>query len=496
MLLKNIVELLDGVAPHSYYLNRPINQLQLDSRHINPGDLFLAVQGSVMDGRNFIQDAIERGAVAVLASFKSGDLKISVEIPVIYVYNLETQLGKIANYFYKQASERLKVVGFTGTNGKTSSSQFLAQICELNQLRCGIMGTLGNGFINSLTATNLTTQDVLSVHRNLADFINMKAKCVAMEVSSHALSQGRVDNVNFYIGVFTNLSQDHLDYHQNMLAYFQAKMKLFEELLPQYIVVNIDDQYGQMLAEHMYAKIPVVGITMLAENAHSNKYNIVYLDSETVVHTPWGSAKFIHPLLGQFNDYNVLTAMTCACLLEIPFKRVIASLNLLDAIPGRMQVVMPNHVPKVIVDFAHSPDALTRVLSELHNFKNNPNAKIWCVFGCGGDRDRTKRHPMLQAVMQYAQHIIITQDNSRTEDPLQIIDDILNNVTDLRITIELDRAKAIKFAISKADSSDIILVAGKGHECYQIIGEQKLEFSDYQVSKNELTKRLYINELS
>jgi len=495
MLLKKIIELLDGVSTHSYYLNRPINQIQIDSRKIAPGDLFLAVRGSIADGRDFIDDAINRGAVAIIASFTPGDLKKTAEIPIIHVGNLEKQLGKIVAYCYKYPSRALKVVGFTGTNGKTSSSQFLAQICELNQLSCGIMGTLGNGFFNSLTMTNLTTQDIISVHHNLTDFINMRAKVVSMEVSSHALDQGRVDGVDFYIGVFTNLSQDHLDYHHDMLSYFHAKVKLFNELLPKYIVVNIDDPYGQTLAEIMSQKAPVIGVTKLAENANLKKYHIIYLDTESVVHTPWGNAKFEHPLLGQFNDYNVLFAVACACLLEIPFNKVITAIKFLEPIPGRMQVVLPDCTPTVIVDFAHSPDALTRILSDLHSSNTNSTA-IWCVFGCGGDRDRSKRHSMLRAVLEYAQHIIITQDNSRTEDPQQIIEDILNGIVDPRITIELDRAKAIKLAISNAKSSDIILVAGKGHEAYQILGDKKFEFSDYQVCKNQLKIRLSINELN
>jgi UDP-N-acetylmuramoyl-L-alanyl-D-glutamate--2,6-diaminopimelate ligase len=487
MLLKKILELLDGVAAHNFYLNRPINSLQLDSRNISVGDLFLAMPGNTVDGRDYINEAVARGAVAVLVEYTIGDFKVSAAIPVIHVSNLSVQLWKLASYFYNNPSNKLKLIGITGTNGKTSCTQFLAQICDLNQLKCGIMGTLGNGFFNSLTQTNLTTQDIVSVYRNLADFVNMQAKCVAMEVSSHALDQGRVQGLSFYIGAFTNLSQDHLDYHLNMETYFQAKLKLFIAYQPKFIVVNIDDNYGLRLAQALYQSATIIGITTLADNAKIKDYHLIYLDNHKLVHTPWGSGEFMHPLLGKFNDYNVLTALACACLLDIPFKRVLAAIQLLEAIPGRMQLVCTK-LPKVIVDFAHSPDALIRVLSELHNSKI-PNSKIWCVFGCGGDRDRSKRHPMLLAVMQFAQCIIITQDNPRTEDPTQIIDDILSGIEDPRITIELDRAKAIKMAISAAHSSDTILVAGKGHEAYQIIGNKKFEFSDYQVCKRELENK-------
>ncbi len=491
MKLGKLLESIDlSVAPNVAI--RPVNNLQIDSRLIEPGDIFIAIAGISTKGYLFINQAIAQGAIAIMVDAEIVDTLIyPFSIPLISVIDLANKVGILADYFYGKPSTKMPIVGVTGTNGKTSTTQFIAQICDANGLDSGIMGTLGYGFFGSLVSATHTTSDCITNHKILAQLHRLKAKTVSMEVSSHALTQRRLDGIRFYIAIFTNLTQDHLDYHLNMQNYFEAKTKLFLELDPEYSIINIDDPYGLELLNSLFTtNKKVIAISKQKEALDfAENFPVVVLTGNKVI-SPWGEYEFIHPLIGGFNDYNLLSAFTAACLLEIPAENILKSIRNINPIPGRLEVIKINGMaPKVIVDFAHTPDALERALETVKSTMLE-GKKLWCVFGCGGERDASKRHLMLLAALAYADQIIITQDNSRSEVFEDILYDILQGATSDKIIIEADREKAIAIAVGNADNSDIILIAGKGHEQYQLIGGEKIKFSDQKVALNYLKERL------
>lgn len=435
--------------------NCELTDIQIDSRKIKTGDLFVAVPGSQTDGRDYITQAKANGAAAIL------------DDPEI-----KNQLPELAAFFYNYPARDLKIIGITGTNGKTSCSHYIAQILSAAGLECGIMGTLGNGLINNLHATSLTTSDSCTIQQQFAEFREQQVEYVAMEVSSHALVQQRLRGVNIDTAVFTNLSQDHLDYHTNMTEYFAAKSLLFTDYNIKHSVLNVDDPYSQDLIKIINNKSKVYTYSI------NNKADVYLLDN--IVYTPWGQGRLDSPLIGKFNLSNILACITCCILQGVSLENILAIVKKIQPVPGRMQTVRRPELPLVIIDYAHTPDALVKALQAA---REQPHAKLYCIFGCGGDRDRTKRPLMLQAALTNSDYVVITQDNPRTEDPKQIINDILSDInkTD-NITIELDRAMAIRQTILKAQPQDIVLIAGKGHENYQIIGMQKIPFSDLTVS--------------
>lgn len=475
--------------------NRSINDMILDSRQVSQGDLFIAVKGYVVDGRDFIENAIDNGANAVFAQADNGGIKIIYykNVPIIYLVDLGRKLSTIADHFYCQPSKKLSVVGVTGTNGKTTITQLLAQWVQLLGNRSAVMGTIGNGTLTNLLPSANTTSSAIDVQRMLENFVNQQITFTAMEVSSHALVQRRVDAVNFSAVVFSNLSRDHLDYHENMMNYEAAKWRLFSECCVKERVINADDAVGKMWLEKLNDAVAVSLIPspeikqrthwLYAKEVsyHSNSATIFFESS-------WGSGVLDSKLLGEFNVSNLLLSLSTLLVLNYPLNELIAVSSELKAVNGRMEVIMRANQPTVVVDYAHTPDALEKALIAI---KSHNSGKIWVVFGCGGDRDRGKRRIMGEIAEHYANHIILTNDNPRTEQPEAIVNEIISgliNKADARII--LDRKTAIKTAIIQAQVNDIILIAGKGHENYQIIGQKRHLFSDQDEALSALEEML------
>lgn len=485
--------LLQDITPIQNYLDRVVTGITQDSRSVQAGDLFCARRGLQSDGTKFIAEAIAKGAAAVLVEADDDltDLLSVTEarpsIPIVGIKNLAQYLGIIAGRFYGNPSQHLKVIGITGTNGKTSCTYFLAQALQVGGELCGLIGTLGSGYYDQLQPGSLTTPDVITVHRLIAEFRAAGAKYVAMEVSSHSLVQGRITGVNFYLGAFTNLTRDHLDYHGDIDHYAQAKRMMFSQPGLQYGVLNADDAYGQEWLRELNGHLPVMAYSLnarLEEKAHDLFSKIVVHHAQfdqngitASIHTPWGDGVLHNPyLIGRFNLSNLLAVVSILGILGIPLESILQRLTQLRNVPGRMETFGGGGKPLIVVDFAHTPDALENVLEALKAYKQG---KLWCVFGCGGDRDRGKRAIMGSIVERYADQLIITDDNPRHEDPKQIVSDILQGIqSPVHAVIEHDRRRAIAHAVSCAQPDDIILIAGKGHETYQLVGDEKEPFND------------------
>jgi UDP-N-acetylmuramoyl-L-alanyl-D-glutamate--2,6-diaminopimelate ligase len=487
--------LLQGITEVKSEADRTITGMSLDSREIQPGDLFLACTGLSVDGAKFIDAAISNGAVAVLWEIQAGIQSIPLTyrsklngdaVPVIAVTDLSQQAGILADRFYGQPSRALFVSGVTGTNGKTSVSQFLAHSQNVDA-PAGVIGTLGHGLYQHLEMGRLTTPDAVTVHRWLAELREQGATSVAMEVSSHALHQGRVNGVLFDCAVFTNLSRDHLDYHGDMQSYAEAKSGLFMMPGLRYAVINSDDSTGRELLAGLPKTLSVQRYGLEAEHQPDVLGKCLSLSSDGVeveVVTPQGKGRFHSRLLGRFNISNLLAVLAVLLLSGIPLQGALARLATVKPLAGRMETFGGDNKPLVVVDYAHTPDALEQVLTAL---REHTEGKIWCVFGCGGDRDVGKR-PLMGAIAEtQADEVILTNDNPRSEDPAQILADIQHGMAKpAQIHTQPDRRQAIAMAISQARSGDVVLVAGKGHETWQQIGEEKIPFSDIDEVESQL----------
>ena len=468
--------------------DRKVSRLVLDSRHIHAGDVFLAVKGTQTDGRHYISAAIAQGASVVLFDAETKDTSIIIEnnVPFIPVYHLQQQLGRLGARFYSEPAEQLSLFGVTGTNGKTSCTHFIGQILHAMQIPCAVIGTIGSGMVGSLGEAGLTTPDAISLQAMLRTFVTKGAKAVAIEVSSHSIDQGRINNLPFEIGLFTNLTQDHLDYHGTMDAYAAVKHRFLAEWPIKHLVINADDPLGEeWLSEFapeksLFAYSVSPPTSLIVEGVEGLVYaEQVELTTQGIrahVFSPWGEGPLFVPLIGQFNLSNVLAVLTALCAYGIPFADVMRYLPQLKSVPGRVQQLGGEGVPVVIVDYAHTPDALEKVLQALRPLIQG---KLFCVFGCGGDRDHDKRPLMGKIAEKWADHVIITNDNPRHEKPEIIADQIVQGlVYPERATIMLDRSKAIENSIQLAGVTDCILIAGKGAERYQQVGELKLPFDD------------------
>lgn len=476
-LLKHVP--FEGMAPAI-----EVNHISLDSRVIKKGGLFVALAGEQFDGRDYIDAAIEQGASAVLYDDSDGKKIEFINnnnhklVPVLAIKNLTKHTGTIANNFYGAPSEKLKVIGITGTNGKTTCAHILASSLDQENGRCAIIGTLGNGFPNALEPTLNTTPDVFSVHRLMADFLQKGARYICMEVSSHALVQGRVNGVAFDIAVFTNLSRDHLDYHGDMNAYGMAKEKLFNLASVKHCIINNDDDFGAKLLQKIQSQRPDCNIVSYGiDNGLFSAISVVTRTSGIKIRVATGNdiIDINTSLIGRFNVYNILAVLACLKVTGKSLKQSATLLEKITPVAGRMeQFKGHNTQPLVIVDYAHTPDALEKTLSAIREHCRNI---IWCVFGCGGDRDRGKRPLMGQVAGQLADRVILTNDNPRSEQPEKIIQDIESGL-ELEHKIIFERKDAIQYAITNAGSDDVVLVAGKGHENYQLIGKTRIEYSD------------------
>jgi len=465
-----------------------ISGITQDSRTVQTGDVFLACKGQTVDGSEFIGAAIEQGARAIIwqpeegaapIAFSTRKSKQGNDIPLVAVADLLDKAGLIAAQFYNQPSQQLFVTGITGTNGKTSCSHFLAQALNDNEVT-GVIGTLGNGLYGQLETATHTTPDAVTCQKWLSELLAAGAKNVAMEVSSHALDQRRVSGVEFDCAVFTNLTRDHLDYHGDMESYLQSKQKLFVSPSLKYAVINMDDDAGSSIKKITPDSVKVISYGLSNIHGQTDVYaEDICLDRSGIklkVNTPWGSGELHSQLMGRFNISNLLAVLSVLLLKGMDLKTALERLNNVDGVAGRMQCIATEGKPLVVVDYAHTPDALEHVLKALHE---HTKGNIWCVFGCGGDRDQGKRVQMGTIAEELASKVVITTDNPRTEDPQVIVNDILEGLkTPSAAHVELDRAQAINYAISHADENDIVLVAGKGHETYQEVNGKRYPFSD------------------
>lgn len=481
-----------------------ISGLTLNTQQIQAGDLFIAIKGQHFDGRHYLSDAISRGASAIVCEAENLHAFLTSSthpIPIIPVMNLDSLLGKLAKRFYGDPSKDLDVIGVTGTNGKTTSTYVLAQALTRLRKTCGVLGTVGYGFIPQLRDCALTTPDAVSLQKYLYQLKNEGAKAVAMEVSSHGLMQNRVDEVEIKSALFTNLTQDHLDYHGTMEAYAAAKQKLFQFPSLERAVINADSPYAEKMLRTIKKKIPVASYTLQSTRNTATAFNStlpICVTSLTLNHkgviakldTAWGEGILRSPLLGEFNVSNLLGVLGELCLQGFSLEESLHALSFAMSAPGRMQRIGGIRTPQIIIDYAHTPDALEKALKAA---RVHCERRLWCVFGCGGDRDKDKRAKMGHIAGQYADRVVITSDNPRTEEPSNIIDEIWQGMSvehNEKTIKEMDRKTAIEYAIKHALPVDTILIAGKGHENYQIIGKEMLPFSDIGVASEFLGEEI------
>jgi UDP-N-acetylmuramoyl-L-alanyl-D-glutamate--2,6-diaminopimelate ligase len=450
-----------------------IRRLSSDSRRCTPGTAFFAYPGEKADGRAHIADAIGRGAAAVLWEEAGFSWRPEWRVPNVALDGLKQRAGELAAAFHGRPAESLWVCGVTGTNGKTSSSQWIAAALSSLGAKSGVIGTLGSGYPGSLAPLPNTTPDALELQALLAGFRDSGARAVAMEVSSHGLEQGRVHAVRFRCALFTNLSHDHLDYHGSMQAYAAAKSRLFAMPGLETAVLNLDDALGARLARELAGRVRVITYG-LQPGAH-----ITLRDG--AIETPWGRAPAKINAVGTFNTQNALGVLGCLLAFGTPFGEALRQLAALPPVPGRMERI--GERPLVVVDYAHTPDALEKVLGALRPVAEARRGRLAVVFGAGGERDPTKRPLMGAVAIRLADRVLATSDNPRGEDPAEILRQIGVAPS------EVDRRAAIERAIREAAPEDVVLIAGKGHEAYQEIAGRRHEFSDAAVARAALAQR-------
>ncbi len=494
---QSLTSLLVGMlADPSVLENIQISAISLDSRRVEAGGLFLSLSVDSSQRLSYLEHAISLGATVVLYEqhhdLTSSEIALLAKqnIAAYAIKDLAEKAGEIAARFYGHPSMALTIIAVTGTNGKTSVSQFIAQSLELLELPCGIIGTLGVGRLNSLSNTGMTTPDPVTLQGILAGFCQQNINYAVIEASSHALDQGRLNNVMIDVAVLTNLTRDHLDYHKTMANYAAAKARLFNFPSVKTAIINSADSFGQTLITTLSA---MAGITVCSYNSQDVDANLYVKNSQTTqqglqfdVGSDFGSAAIKSTLLGHFNIDNLLATMGSLLAIGISFDKVSHAIEHCHSVDGRMQSY--GEQPQLVVDFAHTPDALTQALQSLR-VHLPAEGQLWCVFGCGGDRDMGKRAEMGGSAEHYADKVVLTDDNPRSEDPALIISNILSGITTPEnIYIEHDRKLAIAYAISHAKPDDIVLVAGKGHEQYQEILGVKHPFSDADVVMESLNK--------
>jgi UDP-N-acetylmuramoyl-L-alanyl-D-glutamate--2,6-diaminopimelate ligase len=487
-------ELLRGLADAPAIVPDGIST---DSRTLKKGDVFLACQGATSHGIEFLDQAIAADVAAVVwdsATAVDVDPRL-IPIPAIPVEGLAGYIGTIANRWFDTPSRSVRIAAVTGTNGKTTVAYLIAKCLHLLDRKCGYIGTLGSGVDEITGAGGMTTPACVELNTFLAGFREHNVSHAAIEVSSHALEQKRVDGVYFDAAIFTNLSRDHIDYHGDMQAYGEVKARLFLDNDINNRIICIDTEFGMQLAARCSSNVvsvstkpgresndmPFVAVRSAVTNAAGSK---IALESS------WGPAEIHLQLPGEFNVTNAAEVLALLLSWDIPLDEASAVLGQVSAPPGRMELVKPgqhDQLPAVYIDYSHTPASLDAALSAL---RSHCKGSLWCVFGCGGDRDRGKRPLMGKITMHLADHAIVTNDNPRSEAPAQIIADITKGMGTDAIVIE-DRRAAIAHAVSAAGSDDIVLIAGKGHENYQIIGEQRDVFSDLEIAEANLLTRLH-----
>jgi len=488
----------------SGWLEREVRDIAHDSRKVKPGSLFVAVRGFHSDGHQFISQAIKQGATAIVAEKQEGT-PVPADTPLLIVDDSRRALALLANTFFDHPSRRLLLTGITGTNGKTTTTYLVKSIVEAAGHTVGLIGTIDYRVGDKVYPAPNTTPESLELQRLLSEMVGLGAGHCVMEVSSHALALNRIEGCEFAVAAFTNLSQDHLDFHESMDAYFQAKLKLFTGLSPEaWAIINSDDARGVEIVRKTRARVITTGFSELANvrpvGTIRHGINGLMFDAAS----PAGTIPVESSLVGRYNINNILTAIGIGAALGVSAEMIARGLRNMKAVPGRMEKVDEGQPFGVVVDYAHTEDAIVRLLESVREITAK---RIITVFGCGGDRDRTKRPAMGAAAIQGSDIVIITSDNPRTEDPLSIIRDIEQGLVDRGVkTSAQDAAKqvapgkkpysiipgrheAVAVAVGLAKPGDVVVLAGKGHEDYQIIGEKKMRFDDRQVAREEIRKR-------
>ncbi len=469
-----------GLSPQSEREDSNIYHLRIDSRKVESGDLFIAVAGLHADGHDYIASAIDRGASMVLAErIPAGVAEHASRICMIP--QLQDRIADLCKYFYDDPSAQLELIGVTGTNGKTTVTKSLYALLSDLDVKCGMISTIDIRYADQIIDAELTTPAVVDLYRILADMRGADITHVVMEVSSHALVQGRVEGIDFSIAVFTNISRDHLDYHETFRKYIDAKKLLFDGLSADAIaMINKDEKHASYIMQNSSATLRGYSLRSLTDY----KGKIIDLDGAGM-RLMINSREVITRMTGRFNAYNLLAIYGVAIELGYSQEDVLLSLSRLLPPRGRLQQVNSSTGIHAYVDYAHTPDALSNVLTTLRELRER-NAQIYCVIGCGGDRDKGKRPQMAEAACRLSDLALLTSDNPRSEDPWNILKDMTTGLGYDNYRVIVDREEAIQRAVSLAERGDFILVAGKGHETYQIIGSDRIEFDDAEVLNNAL----------
>jgi UDP-N-acetylmuramoyl-L-alanyl-D-glutamate--2,6-diaminopimelate ligase len=467
-------------------LDREVESIAYDSRRVQGNTLFVAIRGEKSDGHQFVDQAIEQGASVIVAEREIS----SPRATCLVVDNSRSALADLSAAFYGMPARKLKMAAVTGTNGKTTTTFLIKHICEKAGLRCGLLGTVQYEIGDRILPAIRTTPEALDIQELLAQIVNAGGRAAAMEVSSHALAQERTRGIEWDVAVFTNLTQDHLDFHRTMENYFEAKAKLFQELPSQSkkkgasVVINIDDRYGEKLVDRLAGKIPVVtyGLGLHADFRASN-YRTEFAGTSYQLDARGRSYLVRVPLIGRFNVANSMAALAAATVMGVNLRAAILSLARSPQVPGRLELVPAKRQFQIFVDYAHTDDALRNVLKTLRELKPR---KLIVVFGCGGDRDRKKRPLMGRVTDELADHAIITSDNPRKEDPDAIINEVEKGFRSTHYEKIAERAEAIRHAVAMAQPRDVVLIAGKGHEKYQEFADHTIPFDDIQVARRAL----------
>ena len=476
-----------------------ITRLETDSRRVKRGDTFVAYPGESQDGRGYIGPAIAKGAASVLWEQRGFEWQPEWRVPNLGIASLRARAGLIASHVCEGPSTRLWMIGVTGTNGKTTCSHWIARALNDCGVRTAVIGTLGYGLRGALRPLSNTTPDAVWLHAQLAAFTRGGAQAVSMEVSSIGIDQHRIAGVQFDLALFTNLTRDHLEYHRTMRCYRAAKARIFKCASLKHAVVNLDDGFGVELSR----RVPRRGLDVLGYGfgaAAGAARRLPRLAGSNLVTgaagvrfdvaTPWGAARVESPVIGSYNASNLLGVLAALLASGIKLRRAVAAVARLTAIPGRLQKLGGRRWPLVVIDYAHTPDALEQVLLALRELIGDPASRLICVFGCGGNRDRGKRPLMGAIATRLADSVVVTSDNPRGEDPLAIIGEILDGVRQVRqrLAVAKSRRVAIRHAIAQARRGDIVLIAGKGHETYQETRGVRRPFSDVQAARAELRR--------
>ncbi|MDD2752417.1 MAG: UDP-N-acetylmuramoyl-L-alanyl-D-glutamate--2,6-diaminopimelate ligase [Candidatus Omnitrophica bacterium] len=479
MKIKSLIRALDGLADCPISEDFEITGISCNSQEIKPGNLFVAIKGIRQDGNKYIEEAVSKGARVVIIEGAKCQVPSNEKVNFIRVEDARKALAKLAAEFYGHPSEKIKIIGITGTNGKTTISYLIEAILQENHSLPGVIGTVNYRFKGQEIPAKNTTPGPLELQSLFFQMRQAGVDYAVMEVSSHALAQGRTEGINFQSAIFTNLTQDHLDYHRSMEEYFQAKSRLFQNALPATLkIINNDDAFGRRLKSETTGRVTTYGIENNADYM-AQDLKLKVEDSEFLFVGPRAKTKFKIQLIGRHNVLNILAALSWADQEGIPPEIIQAAIEKFSAVPGRLERVNCAKGFAVYVDYAHTDDALKNVILSL---RQACAGKLIVVFGCGGERDKTKRPKMGKVVTELADYAIITSDNPRSEDPNQIIKEIEQGISKDNYSVVPERGQAINKSLHLAKAGDIVLIAGKGHEDYQILKDKTIHFDDREVA--------------